>query len=64
MSMRQEQDSMGTVDVPKDVYYGAQTQRARDNFPISGFTFPAPFIKTLALIKRCAAQANNVLGLL
>ena len=64
MTTRQEQDTMGAVDVPKDVYYGAQTQRARENFPISGFTFPASFIKTLALIKRCAAQANNSLGLL
>jgi fumarate hydratase, class II len=64
MTMRQEQDSMGTVDVPKDAYYGAQTQRALENFPISGLSFPKSFIKTLALIKRCAARANSSLGLL
>ncbi len=61
---RQDQDSMGAVDVPQDVYYGAQTQRARDNFPISGITFPFSFIKALVLIKRCAAKANQSLGLL
>jgi fumarate hydratase, class II len=61
---RQEQDSMGAVDVPQDVYFGAQTQRARDNFPISGIIFPPSFIKALVLIKRCAAKANQSLGLL
>jgi fumarate hydratase class II len=64
MTSRQEQDAMGAVEVPQDAYYGAQTQRARDNFPISGITFPASFIKSLVLIKRCAAQANRELGLL
>ena len=64
MTSRQEQDAMGAVEVPQDAYYGAQTQRARQNFPISGMTFPTSFIKALALIKRCAAVANQELGLL
>ena len=48
MEYRQEEDSLGPVQVPADVYYGAQTQRARDNFPISGIVFPRPFIKPWA----------------
>lgn len=61
---RQEVDSMGTVLVPARVYYGASTQRARDNFPISGLRMPTAFIRALALVKHCAAQANGRLGLL
>jgi len=61
---REEQDSMGTVRVPKDAYYGSQTQRAVDNFPISGLHMPAHFIRALALLKRCAASVNKELGLL
>jgi fumarate hydratase class II len=61
---RTEKDAMGTVQVPADAYYGASTQRARDNFGDSGLRFPAQFIHALALIKQCAAHANCELGLL
>ena len=61
---REEKDSMGTVRVPMDAYYGAQTQRAVDNFAISGLVFPPVFIFALALTKGCAARANQELGLL
>jgi fumarate hydratase class II len=61
---RSEQDSMGTLQVPADALYGAQTQRAVDNFPISGLTLPVPFIRALGLIKAAAAQCNVELGLL
>ena len=56
MSFREETDTMGTVLVPEDAYYGPQTQRAAENFPISGLVMPEYFIHSLALIKRCAAQ--------
>jgi fumarate hydratase class II len=61
---RREQDSMGELQVPADALYGAQTQRAVDNFPISGLTLPRPFIRALALIKAAAADCNVELGLL
>jgi len=61
---RVEKDFMGEVRVPADAYYGAQTQRARDNFPISGIRFSRPFIRALGLIKRAAAETNVELGLL
>ena len=61
---RIETDSMGEVKVPKDAYYGAQTQRAVENFPISGIGFPADFIHALALVKHAAATANEELRLL
>ena len=64
MSQRIEKDSLGEVPVPTEAYYGAQTQRAVDNFPISGIRFNRDFIRALALIKRSAAQANVELGLL
>lgn len=64
MKTRQEEDSLGTVEVPADSYYGAQTQRALENFPISGLTFPSAFIRALGLIKKCAAAVNLELGLL
>lgn len=64
MKTRKEEDALGTVDVPEDVYYGAQTQRAIVNFPVSGLTFPRPFIQALGLIKGGAATANEELGLL
>ena len=51
MKYRKEKDSMGTVNVPKDAYYGSQTQRAADNFPISGMTLPPEIIQSLELIK-------------
>ncbi len=61
---RIERDSMGEVRVPKSAYYGAQTQRAVDNFPISGVGFPSIFIHALGLVKYAAACANEALGLL
>ncbi|QIA27503.1 class II fumarate hydratase [Thermaerobacter sp. PB12/4term] len=61
---RIERDSMGEMRVPADALYGAQTQRAVENFPISGIRFPRPFIRALGLIKRAAAQTNAELGLL
>lgn len=61
---RIEQDSMGTLAVPADALYGAQTQRAVQNFPISGQPLPRSFITALLQIKAAAAQANLQLGLL
>jgi fumarate hydratase class II len=63
-SYRVERDSMGEVRVPADALYGAQTQRAVDNFPISGLRFSRAFIKALGLIKGAAAAVNLDLGLL
>jgi len=59
-----EQDSLGNVAVPKDALYGAQTQRAADNFSIAGRPLPPVFIQTLALIKREAAVVNAELGVI
>lgn len=64
MKFREEKDTMGTVRVPEDAYYGAQTQRAADNFPISGILLPTEFIRSLAMIKKFAAQVNFELELL
>ncbi|HEY8393799.1 MAG TPA: class II fumarate hydratase, partial [Thermaerobacter sp.] len=61
---RIERDSMGEMRVPAHALYGAQTQRAVENFPISGIRFPRPFIRALGLIKRAAAETNAELGLL
>ncbi len=61
---RLEHDSMGELKVPQDALWGAQTQRAIDNFPISGRPLPRAFIRALALIKQAAAEANAGLGLL
>jgi fumarate hydratase class II len=63
-SFRIERDSMGELQVPADALWGAQTQRAVENFPVSGLTLPRGFIRALALIKRAAAAANAELGLL
>ena len=62
--MRKEQDSMGEMLVPDDAYYGAQTQRAVENFPISGIPISKSMIQALGKIKRSAAIVNNELGLL
>ncbi len=59
---RIEHDSMGDLQVPADALWGAQTQRAKDNFPISGLTLPREFIRALGLIKVAAADANLKLG--
>src|SRR6202035_2661353 len=61
---RVERDSMGEMEVPADAYYGASTQRAVINFPISGQRFPRQFIRALGLVKRAAAEVNGELGLL
>ena len=59
---RVERDSLGTLDVPADALWGAQTQRAIQNFPPSGLRMPRAFIRALALIKYAAAKANAELG--
>jgi len=61
---RAERDSLGLVHVPHDAYYGAQTQRAVDNFPISGLRFGRRFIWALGLVKRSCCETNEVLELL
>ncbi|MFV2059743.1 MAG: class II fumarate hydratase [Gammaproteobacteria bacterium] len=61
---RIEKDSMGDVQVPVDALYGAQTQRAINNFPISGLPIPTALIRALGLVKHAAAVANESLGLL
>ncbi len=61
---RVERDSMGELEVPADALWGAQTQRAVNNFPISGLTMPRQFIRALGLIKWAAADTNHQLGLL
>jgi fumarate hydratase, class II len=62
MNTRIEKDSMGTMEVPADALYGATTQRAVLNFPVSGYRFGRPFIRALGLLKWAAAQANRDLG--
>ncbi|MEI6860300.1 MAG: class II fumarate hydratase [Shewanella sp.] len=64
MNTRIERDSMGELDVPYSALYGAQTQRAVNNFPISGKRMPEAFIRALLLAKSAAAQANAQLALL
>lgn len=61
---REESDSLGKVRVPSSAYYGAQTQRAVDNFPISGIGFSRRFVWALGLVKRACARANEDMGLL
>ncbi len=63
-AFRIEHDSMGELEVPADALWGAQTQRAVNNFPISGLTMPRQFIAALGLVKWAAAGANAELGLL
>jgi fumarate hydratase class II len=61
---RIERDSMGELKVPADALWGAQTQRAVQNFPVSGLRMPRAFLRALGLIKHAAAAANKELGLL
>jgi fumarate hydratase class II len=61
---RTERDSMGELAVPAQALWGAQTQRAINNFPISGLPMPSAFIRSLALVKSAAARTNHDLGLL
>jgi fumarate hydratase, class II len=63
-SFRTERDSMGELKVPADALWGAQTQRAVQNFPISGRPLPRAFIRAVGVIKQAAALANARLGLL
>src|SRR5271168_3168459 len=60
---RQEKDSLGLVEVPARAYYGAQTARAVENYPISGLRAYPHLISALGMVKRAAAEANNQLGL-
>jgi len=64
MSFRIEKDSMGEVKVPENALWAAQTQRAVDNFPVSGIPIKPMMIKALGLVKFCAAQVNGELGLI
>ena len=64
MTHRTEKDSLGEMQVPADALWGAQTQRAVENFPISGLRFPRAFIAAMGRIKRAAAETNAELGLL
>jgi len=59
---RLESDSLGTLEVPSDALWGAQTQRAIQNFPASGLRLPRDFVRALALVKHAAAAANGELG--
>jgi fumarate hydratase class II len=60
--MRVQSDSMGEVKIPRSMYYGAQTQRAVENFPISGMRLPRSFIRAQGIVKAAAAKANEVCG--
>ncbi|MES3517578.1 MAG: class II fumarate hydratase [Natronomonas sp.] len=60
--VRIERDSLGEMAVPADAYWGAQTQRAVENFPISGITFGRRFVRALGIVKKSAARANEDLG--
>ena len=62
--LRFESDSMGTVEIPEWAYWGAQTQRAVENFGVSPMRIPAPMIRALALIKKHAAAVNGTLGVI
>ncbi len=64
MEFRIEHDSMGEVKVPFDAKWQAQTQRAVENFPISGLTISKPLIRAIAMIKGAAARANSEIGVL
>ena len=61
---RTEKDSLGTKEIPGNVYYGIQTARAVENYPISGIRAHPTLIRAFGMVKRAAAQANKELGLL
>jgi aspartate ammonia-lyase len=61
---RREKDSLGFVDVPSRAYYGAQTARAVENFPISGMRAHPALIRAIGMVKRAAAEANRELALI
>ena len=62
MKTRTEKDSLGSIEVPSDKYYGAQTQRSFENFEIGSERFPREFIRSYGIIKKAAATVNNKLG--
>src|ERR1700730_5595756 len=62
MAFRTEKDPLGALDVPEDAYYGVQTARAVENFPISGLHAPADLVTATGLVKKAAAEANLALG--
>ncbi|HRY29826.1 MAG TPA: class II fumarate hydratase [Elusimicrobiota bacterium] len=64
MKTRVEKDSLGSRNVPAEAYYGIQTLRAMENFPVSGWRFPRGFIAALGLVKKAAAESNADMGLL
>ena len=64
MTYRQESDGLGSVEVPAEAYYGAQTERSRQNFPIGDQRMPLEVIYALTYIKKAAAIVNGELGLL
>jgi len=64
MKFRKEKDSIGYVKVPADKYWGAQTQRSRENFKIGGQTMPIEVIRAFAILKKAAAKTNAELGVL
>ena len=61
---RMERDTMGELAVPVEAYYGVQTARAIENFPISDFRFPRRFLRALGMLKKASALANMNLALL
>ncbi len=63
-STRTESDSIGEIGVPRDAYWGAQTQRSRQNFKIGGERMPPPLIRALGIVKKSAARVNVKLGAL
>src|SRR6185369_13812638 len=62
MATRIERDTLGEMEVPAEVYYGAQTARAVHNFPISGLKPHPAFVWAVVIIKKCAARANIATG--
>ncbi len=64
MEYRIERDTLGEVKVPKDMYWGAQTQRSKENFPIGNEKMPREIIHAFAIVKKAAAKVNSELGLL
>lgn len=64
MEYRIERDTLGEVKVPKDKYWGAQTQRSKENFPIGNEKMPREIIHAFAIVKKAAAKVNSELGLL
>ena len=64
MNFRTEKDTMGPIQVPADKYWGAQTQRSKENFTIGGQLMPLEVIRAFAILKKAAAHTNNELGVL